>query len=1768
MINFIRKTTTWALALLFAMYTVIAPIHVNVYAGHGGGSLAQLDFHVPKFLEQYGGGVDYVTNNAWTLSKTANPTTLNLVHGTTGSVTFTVTATKVANSVFSVTYHVDIDYPVQTYNGDVIFSLAAVISAPSGNPVFQTQVIENSVTLTEGGPGLHKNYTTTFTLAGPVSDYTPMKIEITLNPINGTTAQTSQSAAITFKSAPTAILNGTLQVSDDMYNSGNGLAYDWLFSATGTQTYNKTFASGTVGVPYSVTNHVTGLGSNGGIATPAQATVTVNTIKATGDQLSITGYSGVYDSAAHSITINNLIGGDVVKYSLNNTSWSTTQPMFTNVTAPTIVYVKVENPNFNDRTGSGTVEITARPISITANSSSKVYDGSALTNNGYSLSAGTLATGESITAVTVTGSRTNVGSSANVPSAAVIMDGAVNASGNYAITYVNGLLTVTAATGERLSITGYSNVYDSAAHSITVNNVVSGDVVYYSLTNNGSDWTTTKPMFTNVTAPATVYVKVVNSNYIDRTGSGTVEITIRPITITADSNSKVYNGSALTDSGYSLTLGSLAAGESFSGVTVIGSQTNVGSSDNIASAAIILDGATNVSANYSITYVKGTLTVTPATGATLAVTGYNQIYDSLAHSISITNLIGGDVVYYSLTNNGTDWTTTLPTFTNVTPTTTVYVKVTNPNYFDRTGNGTVRIVIRPITITANSDSKVYNGIALTNNGYSLTSGSLAAGEAFDSVSVIGSQTVVGSSDNIASAAVILDGATNVSANYSVTYVKGTLTVTPATGETVNVTGYSEVYDADAHSITINNLILGDTVYYSLTNNGTDWTMTKPTFMYVQAAVTVFVKVVNPNYVDRTGSGTVEIKVRPITVTADSNSKAYDGLALTDSGYSLTLGTLASGEFFDSVTVIGSQTVVGFSDNVASAAVILNGSNDRTWNYDITYVKGTLTVTKAIGDDLELTGYSAAYDALAHGISVDNAISGDTVYYSLTNNGTDWTTTNPMFTNVTAVTIVYVKVTNDNFADRTGSDTVEITARAITITANSDSKVYDGTALTNNGYSLTHGLLAAGEAFDGVTVVGTQTVVGSSANTASAAIILNGTTNVTANYEITYVPGTLTVTPAKGEKLSVNSYSDVYDAGAHSISISNLITGDIVYYSLTNNGSDWTTTLPDFTNVTPETTIYVKVVNPNYFDRTGDGTVEITARAITITANSDSKVYDGLALTNSGYSLTLGTLAAGEVFDGVVIVGTQTVVGSSANTASAAIILNGATDVTGNYDITYVPGTLTVTPAEGAQLDITGYSGVYDAAAHSILVNNTILGDVVYYSLTNNGSDWSTTQPTFTDVTAATVYVKVVNPNFFDRTGNGTVDITARAITITANSATKAFDGLALTNSGYSLTLGSLAAGEAFEAVTVIGSQTAVGSSANVASAAMIMNGTNDVSANYAITYVSGTLTVTAPANTAPTAAGATYTILRGATITRFLAGNDVNGDPLTFQIVSQPTRGTLAVNGAGRFTYTNNGASLLSDSFTYRVFDGSLYSATRTIRINITELPIENTAPVVTDVSFDTPFNTPLNQDVAPQGSDADGDALTFILVSQPAHGTVTLSPSGSFHYVPNSTYSGVDTFTFKANDGTDDSNVATVTINVAKEIIIVPDPTPQAQTPWWWLLALLPFLLFLIRRPRPEVQEVVLNPDGTVTTTWGYLGPRLMHKDYDRDESVLEVVSGNVKVVPPVEVIPYEFDRGRHENIFKTVSDKDAVIRWTIKKKAEELDKELIEKMLEKNKK
>jgi hypothetical protein len=114
-----------------------------------------------------------------------------------------------------------------------------------------------------------------------------------------------------------------------------------------------------------------------------------------------------------------------------------------------------------------------------------------------------------------------------------------------------------------------------------------------------------------------------------------------------------------------------------------------------------------------------------------------------------------------------------------------------------------------------------------------------------------------------------------------------------------------------------------------------------------------------------------------------------------------------------------------------------------------------------------------------------------------------------------------------------------------------------------------------------------------------------------------------------------------------------------------------------------------------------------------------------------------------------------------------------------------------------------------------------------------------------------------------------------------------------------------------------------------------------------------------------------------------------------------------------------------------------------------------NTPPVAVDDAFSVVHDTVLN--VAAPGvlgndTDADGDTLTLtaVLVADVANGTLALVSDGSFTYTPNALFAGTDTFTYVANDGVDDSNVATVTIDVTNQAPVANDDaaTTTVDTP------------------------------------------------------------------------------------------------------------------------
>ena len=164
-----------------------------------------------------------------------------------------------------------------------------------------------------------------------------------------------------------------------------------------------------------------------------------------------------------------------------------------------------------------------------------------------------------------------------------------------------------------------------------------------------------------------------------------------------------------------------------------------------------------------------------------------------------------------------------------------------------------------------------------------------------------------------------------------------------------------------------------------------------------------------------------------------------------------------------------------------------------------------------------------------------------------------------------------------------------------------------------------------------------------------------------------------------------------------------------------------------------------------------------------------------------------------------------------------------------------------------------------------------------------------------------------------------------------------------------------------------------------------------------------------------------------------LNDTDADGDPLTAVVVSGVQHGTLALNSMnGSFSYTPNANYNGADSFTYKANDGPADSNVATVSLTVTPV---NDAPVASNDGYATNEDTVLTVDAAAgvliNDTDADNDPLTAALVSGVQHGMLALNANGSFSYTPDANYNGPDSFTYKAFDGSANSDVTTVSITV-----------------------------------------------------------------------------------------------------------------------------------------
>lgn len=444
------------------------------------------------------------------------------------------------------------------------------------------------------------------------------------------------------------------------------------------------------------------------------------------------------------------------------------------------------------------------------------------------------------------------------------------------------------------------------------------------------------------------------------------------------------------------------------------------------------------------------------------------------------------------------------------------------------------------------------------------------------------------------------------------------------------------------------------------------------------------------------NGTLTVAKRNITISAKPVTSEYTGSAINATEYVITSGSLVEGDTVKSVEYTGGPVNVGTGTSTPSAAVIVDANgNDVTANYNITYSGAEVTVSKYSGE-VVITAKDATkpYDGSALTASNDMTVSGllgtDTVEAKVSGEATVPGKDGTAKVDSYVIKNAAGEDVSGNYGNVKLTDgKLSVTKRDITVTTGSASKAYDKTALTTKAddYSITSGSLVSGQKLT-LALSGTQTEPGSSKNTVkegSLKISDEQGRDYTAYYNVTIKEGTLEVTGVKVIEISIKATSakKVYDgteltANSYDVISGELESGDtlVVEYSgsITNAG----TTANKIVKVTAKDA-NGKDVTAKYKISTQDGTLEITKAPLTVTAKSAEKVYDGKALTANTCEVK-GSLAKGHKISATVT-GSQTQIGSSKNKASNVKIVDAnGNDVTSNYEITYVEGTLTVKAA--------------------------------------------------------------------------------------------------------------------------------------------------------------------------------------------------------------------------------------------------------------------------------------------------------------------------------------------------------------------------------------------------------------------------------------------------------------------------------------------------------
>ncbi len=929
----------------------------------------------------------------------------------------------------------------------------------------------------------------------------------------------------------------------------------------------------------------------------------------------------------------------------------------------------------------------------------------------------------------------------------------------------------------------------------TLSGVLPGDVGNVTLTGGSAAFASRNAGTWTVTATGLALAGSVAGSYAltSTSATATADIAARPITVSAQPNTKAYDGTTSAAALPTITSGSLAAGDSATWSETYADPA-VGTSKTLTPAGTVADG--NSGASYAVTFVDDTTGVITARGLTVTgITAAGKTYDGTTAAIlatgaaALVGVAGGDTV-------SLDTSAAVGTF---------------------------------------ADKNVANGKTVAVSGLSIAGADAA--------------------------------------NYSLAQPTTTANITPRS-LSVLATGVDKVYDGTAAAtVTLSSTQLaGD----SVTPAHTAATFATPN---VGSAIIVSVSGIslggadagNYSLVSTTASTTASITALSITPSIIASDKVYDGTAVATAVCSL------SGVIVADVAHVTCGGTSAFDDkNVANAKTVIASGITLAGSAAGNYALASTTVTTTANVtprplSVTATGVDKVYDgtAAATVTLLSSPVPGDSV--TLAHTAATFATPNvgsALTVSVSGISLGGADAGNYSLVSTTASTTASITARAVTVTADSKSRVYGDPdpALT---YQVTSGGLVAGDAFSGSLARVTGEAVGSRA-------ILRGTLGAGPNYAITFVPGTFTITKAELTAVA-NDRSRAF--GALDPAFDAAFSGFKLGQTLGTSGITGSPACSTAATATSPVGAYAITCGPGTLASANytfalpftDGTLTVTSAGSTtsVTRSAATRTYGDVVTFTATIDPTGAGTATGNVTfrEGALPLATVALDANGVATFSTSALGVGSHAVSADYSgdpnvtastsavaatVTVGKATLTVA-ADAASRSYGAVDPAFTATLTGFANGETLATSDVTggATCTTNATQTSGVGPSYITCTAGTL----ASANYAFTFVQGILMITRAPLTVTANDATRQYGldnptTLGATLSGFALGQDATTAGVTGAAACSTTAQPAD----PVGSAPITCTGGTLDAANYAFTsFVPGTLTIT-PAVAAPVVA--------------------------------------------------------------------------------------------------------------------------------------------------------------------------------------------------------------------------------------------------------------------------------------------------------------------------